>query len=88
VTGLLSIVAVPLLRIRYLSLHDPNRPAVEVVPAEWVAVLSTVRRMKPGQPLTIQQFVKHLAGLGATSAANAMINPAGSPCGADSTNGC
>jgi hypothetical protein len=64
VTGLLSIVAVPLLRIRYLSLHDPNRPAVEVVPAEWVEVMSTVRRTKPGQPLTIQQFVKHLAGLG------------------------
>ncbi len=64
VTGLLSIVAVQLLRMRYLSLHDPNRPAVQVVPAEWVELLSTVRRIKPGQTLTIQQFVRHLAGLG------------------------
>jgi hypothetical protein len=64
VTGLLSIVAVQLLRMRYLSLHDPNRPAAEVVPAEWVEVLGTIRKHKHGQTLTIQQFVKNLAGLG------------------------
>lgn len=64
VTGLLSIVAVQLLRMRDLSLHDPERPAVEVVPEAWGEVLSTVRKLKPSQPLTIQQFVKHLAGLG------------------------
>ncbi|MBU6313365.1 MAG: IS4 family transposase [Actinomycetales bacterium] len=64
VTGLLSIVAVQLLRMRYLSQHAPNRPAIEAVPAEWVDVLSQVRRIKPGQSLTIEQFVRHLAGLG------------------------
>jgi hypothetical protein len=69
VTGLLSIVAVQLLRMRHLSLHDPDRAAIKVVPAEWVEVLQQVRRIKssPGrtpQRLTISQFVKHLAGLG------------------------
>lgn len=64
VTGLLSIVAVQLLRMRHLALHDPNRPAIEVVPAEWVEVLCLIRKLKPGQTLTIEQFVKHLAGLG------------------------
>jgi hypothetical protein len=29
-----------------------------------VDVLSQVRRIKPGQSLTIEQFVRHLAGLG------------------------
>jgi hypothetical protein len=64
VTGLLAIVAVQLLRLRHLALHEPNRPAGQIVPREWVEVLQQVRRVPQHKPLTISQFVKHLAGLG------------------------
>ncbi|WP_437191314.1 IS4 family transposase [Planctomicrobium sp. SH527] len=71
ITGLLAIVAVQLLRLRTLSEETPNAPAREVVPTEWVETIVKVRQ-RPGRQapqlcaksLTIEQFVKHLAGLG------------------------
>ena len=63
VTGLLSIVAVQLLRLRQLAEQAPDRLAREVVPTEWVDTLAQVRK-RPATEMTIQQFVKHLAGLG------------------------
>jgi hypothetical protein len=67
ITGLLSIVAVQLLRLRTLAEREPDRAATEVVPEEWVDVVTKVRRptfRSSGSVLTLSQFVKHLAGLG------------------------
>lgn len=64
VTGLLAIVAVQLLRLRQLAEETPNRPAAEVVPAEWVTTLAQVRRRPADECPTLAQFVKQLAGLG------------------------
>lgn len=71
ITGLLAIVAVQLLRLRNLADEQPDRPAVEVVPSEWVQTLVKLRQ-RPGprakrlsvSTLTLAEFVKHLAGLG------------------------
>ena len=54
-------------RMRSIARETPHRPAQEVVPAEWVEVLSQERRVKTGKTgaaMTIQQFLRHLAGLG------------------------
>lgn len=64
VTGLLAIVAVQLLRMRYLAERTPDKSAVEVVPSEWVTTLARIRRRPAGEVPTLAQFVKHLAGLG------------------------
>lgn len=71
ITGLLAIVAVQLLKLRGLAEDHPQVPAMQVVPGEWVDTLVKVRQ-RPGrqapklntQTLTIEQFVKHLGGLG------------------------
>ena len=64
VTGLLAIVAVQLLRMRSLAEQNPDRPADEVVPRDWVRTLAQVRRRPAGETTTISQFVTHLGGLG------------------------
>ncbi|MEZ6055589.1 MAG: hypothetical protein R3C01_02680 [Planctomycetaceae bacterium] len=43
-TGLLSIVAVQLLRMRHLAEQSPERAANEVVSAEWVTTLTKVQQ--------------------------------------------
>lgn len=63
VTGLLAVLAVRLLQIRSLAAADPDRPAKDVVPRQWIEVLTQVRK-KSSEGLTIRQFVKMLAGLG------------------------
>lgn len=63
VTGLLAVLAVRLLQIRCLADAEPDRPAREVLPALWVAVLAMVRKRSAAE-MTLQQFVRHLAGLG------------------------
>lgn len=71
ITGLLSIVAVQLLKLRSLAEERPDLLAQQIVPSEWVDTLVKVRQ-RPGrqapklnaQTLTIEQFVKHLGGLG------------------------
>jgi hypothetical protein len=63
VTGMLAVLAVRLLQIRTLADDEPDRPAQEVVPGEWVRVLAKVRKQSARQ-MTIHQFVRHLAGLG------------------------
>lgn len=66
-----------------------HRPAIEVVPQEWAETMVELRqRPGPRAPrldattMTIAEFMKHLGGLGGTSAANATAAPAGKPCGA------
>lgn len=63
VTGLHAVLAVRLLQIRELANEQPDRPAVEVAPKEWVETLAQVRKQPP-EGMTINEFVRHLAGLG------------------------
>jgi hypothetical protein len=64
VAGLLSIVAVRLLQMRTAARETPTRPAAEVAPQKWVAMLRIVRRIPASRELTIRDFVRQLAGLG------------------------
>jgi hypothetical protein len=64
VAGLLSVVAVRLLQMRTAARQEPDRPAEEVAPQAWVAMLKAVRKIPASRPLTIRDFVRQLAGLG------------------------
>lgn len=63
VTGLHAILAIRLLQIRELAREQPDRPAIDVAPKEWVETLAQVRK-QPSTAMTIHQFVRCLAGLG------------------------
>jgi hypothetical protein len=62
ITGLLSVVAVRLLQLRCASRQTPERPATEVVPQDWIIVLSGLRGGRPIR--TVRDFFRQLAGLG------------------------
>lgn len=74
VTGLLSVVAVRLMQLKTAAMETPDRPAIEVAPAEWVELLTKVRkkrkpqgRLKPQEEthaMTLHEFLRALAGLG------------------------
>ena len=65
VVGLLSVTAVRLLQMRTAARESPDRPAEEVAPTKWIEMLRIVRKIKPSaKPMTIREFVRHLAGLG------------------------
>jgi hypothetical protein len=62
-TGLLSVVAVRLLQLRGVARAEPERPAMQVVPAIWLKALTSLRRKLP-EACTIRAFYRNLAGLG------------------------
>ena len=62
ITGLLCVVAVRLLQLRCAARQTPERPAAEVVPHDWVIVLSGLRGGR--RILTVRDFFRQLAGLG------------------------
>ncbi|MCC9607710.1 IS4 family transposase [Blastopirellula sp. JC732] len=71
ITGLLSIVAVQLLRLRNLADEQPDAIAADVAPKKWVETIAKVRQGKsPRSPrldattMTLADFIKHLGGLG------------------------
>ena len=63
-TGLLSVVAVRLLQLKEVGRRQPERAAVELIPAEYVEL---VRRAgagwAPGE-WTVRDFFRGVAGLG------------------------
>lgn len=63
VTGLLSIVAVRLLYLKFVARTDPDRPAKHVVPGPWIEMLQSLRKGKP-QINTVSDFFRSLAMLG------------------------
>jgi hypothetical protein len=64
-TGLLSVVAVRLVQLKTIARHDGQRPAREVVPGQWITMLTRVRpKLSPSEKLTIHQFYRELAMLG------------------------
>jgi hypothetical protein len=62
VTAMLSIVAVRLLQLKTVAKAQPDRPAADLVPPTWIAMLSTLRKGKPIR--TARDFLRGLAGLG------------------------
>ena len=64
VTGLQSVLAVRLVQLRTAAREEPDRPAREVAPVEWVALLQKVRGHRVNPDMTIYEFVRALAGLG------------------------
>lgn len=63
ITAVNAVLAVRLLQIRSLADSNPQQLALEVVPALWVWVLAKVRK-RPVATMTIEQFLRQLAGLG------------------------
>ena len=64
-TGVLSVVAVRLIQMRELGRREPDRPAIELVPAGALELVHRARRGR-GRPedWTIREFLRGLAGLG------------------------
>ena len=62
ITGLLCVIAVRLLQLRSAARQTPERPATDVVPSDWVTVLSGLRRGR--RIMTVRDFFRQLAGLG------------------------
>lgn len=63
-TGLLSVVAVRLLQLKSLARAEPQRPADEVIPPLWLAMLRVARRQRCPAKLTLGEFYRELAKLG------------------------
>ena len=64
ITGVLSVTAVRLLQLKMVARDEPERPAGEVVPLKWTAMLQRLRKSKPNQPWTVRTFYREMAKLG------------------------
>jgi hypothetical protein len=63
VIGLLSVLAVRLLQLKMVARRNPEQPAAQVVPKEWLAAVSLL--LKKRQPMTtVRDFFRGLAQLG------------------------
>jgi hypothetical protein len=61
VAGMLSVLAVRLLQMKTIARRQPDLPAEHVVPKAWLDMLRAIRQ----RPIhTINDFMRHLAGLG------------------------
>jgi len=63
VTGLLSVVAVRLLQLKFVARADPDRPAARVVPRPWLRMLNALRKGRH-EIDTVGKFFRSLAMLG------------------------
>jgi len=61
--GILSVTAVRLLQLKHQARCNPQRPAREVVPGEYVQVLAAHRKMKSSNP-TVREFWRAVAQMG------------------------
>ena len=64
ITGVLSILAVRLLQLKMVARDDPQRPAEQVVPVKWIAMLRGLRKRKLPAPWTVRDFYREMAKLG------------------------
>jgi hypothetical protein len=63
VIGLLSVLAVRLLQLKIVARRDPEQPAAQVVPKNWLTAVALL--LKKRQPLkTVRDFFRGLAQLG------------------------
>ena len=66
-TGLLSVVSVRLLQLKSAARTMPDRPAREVVPERWIAMLQAARKnekLARSAPMTVGNFYRQLAMFG------------------------
>lgn len=63
VTGMLSVVAVRLLQLKFVARAEPERPAKGVVPSAWLRMLRALRKGKH-RINTVREFFRSLATLG------------------------
>jgi hypothetical protein len=63
VIGLLSVLAVRLLHLKTVAREQPNQPAAEVVPAEWLTALPLLIKQR-ALLTTTREFFRGLASLG------------------------
>jgi hypothetical protein len=67
ITGLLSVVSVRLLQLKSAARTMPDRPAREVVPERWIAMLQAARKNKRvahAATMTVRDFYRQLAMFG------------------------
>ena len=64
ITAVLSVTAVRLLQLKMVARDEPQRPADQVVPLQWIIMLQRVRKRKLPQPWTVREFYRELAKLG------------------------
>jgi hypothetical protein len=64
ITGVLGILAVRLLQLKLVARVEPTKPADQVVPRKWIAMLRGLRKRKPTSPWTVAEFYRELAKLG------------------------
>jgi hypothetical protein len=64
ITGVLSILAARLLQLKMVARDDPQRPAEQVVPVKWIAMLRALRKRKLPTPWTVRDFYREMAKLG------------------------
>jgi Transposase DNA-binding/Transposase Tn5 dimerisation domain len=63
--GLLSVVSVRLLQLKSAARAEPNRPARQMIPPRWIALLGAARKnLKQTKSLTVGEFYRELAKLG------------------------
>jgi len=63
VAGLLSVVAVRLLQLKFIARSEPDQPAERAVPREWLRMLRALRKRR--HPInTVGEFFRSLAMLG------------------------
>ena len=64
ITGVLSILAVRLLQLKMVARNEPQRPAEQVVPQKWIAMLQCLRKRKSPPSWTVRDFYREMAKLG------------------------
>lgn len=62
--ALMSVEAVRLLQLKSVARSEPERPAEEVVPELWIAMLILARKLPRGKKMTVGEFYRGMAKLG------------------------
>jgi hypothetical protein len=62
--GLLSVVSVRLLQLKSAARVEPDRPARQMIPARWIAMLKAARNNRNVKLQTVGEFYRELAKLG------------------------
>lgn len=61
ITAVLSILAVRLVQLKMTARDDPQRPAEQVVPRKWIAMLQCLRKRIFSAPWTVREFYREMA---------------------------
>jgi hypothetical protein len=64
ITAVLGVLAVRLLQLKTLAREERQRPASEVVPRKWIAMLEGLKKRKPAVSWTVRDFYREMAKLG------------------------